>query len=241
MFLPAHSLFSLPSCLRSEWTIHHHLTSYYLPVSSELFCGILLLPLPCGCPWCLKCCCVKSWKNYTLCFLLSLESELQTLIHLSSKRKWICKCFGTLISRLFFNIKKNRFSYLSKFAEYAHRDFKMNMKITVFLTVCPLKRCFQRKHDSLSVCVCVCLSCKDGVFRKYQGARTKDDFLSFVDEQKWKAVEPISSWFGPSSILWVYPILYIFRSRPYKAINPSVFTTCKHFLTSSTSVNCGDT
>ncbi|TNN78201.1 Thioredoxin-related transmembrane protein 1 [Liparis tanakae] len=43
--------------------------------------------------------------------------------------------------------------------------------------------------------------CKDGVFRKYQGARTKDDFLSFVDEQKWKAVEPISSWFGPSSVL----------------------------------------
>ncbi|KAG7509700.1 thioredoxin-related transmembrane protein 1 [Solea senegalensis] len=43
--------------------------------------------------------------------------------------------------------------------------------------------------------------CKDGVFRKYQGARTKDDFLSFVDEQKWTAVEPISSWFGPSSFL----------------------------------------
>uniref|UniRef100_A0A3P8SQP3 Thioredoxin-related transmembrane protein 1 n=1 Tax=Amphiprion percula TaxID=161767 RepID=A0A3P8SQP3_AMPPE len=43
--------------------------------------------------------------------------------------------------------------------------------------------------------------CKDGVFRKYQGARSKDDFLSFVDEQKWKAVEPVSSWFGPSSFL----------------------------------------
>ncbi|XP_038141087.1 thioredoxin-related transmembrane protein 1 [Cyprinodon tularosa] len=43
--------------------------------------------------------------------------------------------------------------------------------------------------------------CKDGVFRKYQGARTKDDFLSFVDEQKWKSMEPVSSWFGPSSFL----------------------------------------
>ncbi|KAM9709002.1 thioredoxin-related transmembrane protein 1 [Menidia menidia] len=43
--------------------------------------------------------------------------------------------------------------------------------------------------------------CKDGIFRRYQGARTKDDFLSFVDEQKWKAVEPVSSWFGPSSFL----------------------------------------
>uniref|UniRef100_UPI0037E9B58B thioredoxin-related transmembrane protein 1 n=1 Tax=Semicossyphus pulcher TaxID=241346 RepID=UPI0037E9B58B len=43
--------------------------------------------------------------------------------------------------------------------------------------------------------------CKDGAFRKYQGARTKDDFLSFVDEQKWRAVEPVSSWLGPSSFL----------------------------------------
>ncbi|CAI5695756.1 unnamed protein product [Oreochromis niloticus] len=42
---------------------------------------------------------------------------------------------------------------------------------------------------------------KDGVFRKYQGARTKDDFLSFIHDQKWKAVEPVSSWFGPSSFL----------------------------------------
>ncbi|XP_053701289.1 thioredoxin-related transmembrane protein 1 [Synchiropus splendidus] len=43
--------------------------------------------------------------------------------------------------------------------------------------------------------------CKDGVFRKYQGARTKEDFLSFVDEQKWMGVQPVSSWFGPSSFL----------------------------------------
>ncbi|KAM9787872.1 thioredoxin-related transmembrane protein 1 isoform 2-T2 [Syngnathus typhle] len=43
--------------------------------------------------------------------------------------------------------------------------------------------------------------CKDGVFRKYQGARTKDEFLSFVDEKKWSTVEPVSSWFAPSSIL----------------------------------------
>ncbi|XP_061700358.1 thioredoxin-related transmembrane protein 1 [Syngnathoides biaculeatus] len=43
--------------------------------------------------------------------------------------------------------------------------------------------------------------CKDGVFRKYQGARTKDEFLSFVEEKKWSAVEPVSSWFAPSSFL----------------------------------------
>ncbi|XP_010876874.1 thioredoxin-related transmembrane protein 1 [Esox lucius] len=43
--------------------------------------------------------------------------------------------------------------------------------------------------------------CKDGVFRRYQGARTKDDFLSFVDEKKWQGIEPVSSWFGPSSFM----------------------------------------
>ncbi|XP_035241179.1 thioredoxin-related transmembrane protein 1 [Anguilla anguilla] len=43
--------------------------------------------------------------------------------------------------------------------------------------------------------------CKDGVFRRYQGARTKDDFLSFVDEKKWQEIEPVSSWFGPSSFM----------------------------------------
>ncbi|XP_065152386.1 thioredoxin-related transmembrane protein 1 [Paramisgurnus dabryanus] len=43
--------------------------------------------------------------------------------------------------------------------------------------------------------------CKDGVFRRYQGARSKDDFLSFIEEKKWQSIEPISSWFGPSSFL----------------------------------------
>ncbi|XP_052429395.1 thioredoxin-related transmembrane protein 1 [Carassius gibelio] len=43
--------------------------------------------------------------------------------------------------------------------------------------------------------------CKDGVFRRYQGARSKDDFLSFIDEKKWQSIEPLSSWFGPSSFL----------------------------------------
>ncbi|TRY90462.1 hypothetical protein DNTS_015624 [Danionella cerebrum] len=43
--------------------------------------------------------------------------------------------------------------------------------------------------------------CKDGVFRRYQGPRSKDDFLSFIDEKKWQSVEPVSSWFGPSSFL----------------------------------------
>uniref|UniRef100_A0A4W5PMY4 Thioredoxin-related transmembrane protein 1 n=1 Tax=Hucho hucho TaxID=62062 RepID=A0A4W5PMY4_9TELE len=34
--------------------------------------------------------------------------------------------------------------------------------------------------------------CKDGVFRRYQGARTKDDLLSFIDEKKWQGIEPLT-------------------------------------------------
>ncbi|XP_044292218.1 thioredoxin-related transmembrane protein 1-like [Varanus komodoensis] len=43
--------------------------------------------------------------------------------------------------------------------------------------------------------------CKDGEFRRYQGPRTKADFINFISEQEWKSVEPVSSWFGPSSFL----------------------------------------
>nr|XP_033808442.1 thioredoxin-related transmembrane protein 1 [Geotrypetes seraphini] len=43
--------------------------------------------------------------------------------------------------------------------------------------------------------------CKDGIFRRYQGARNKNDFISFISEREWKSIEPVSSWFGPSSFL----------------------------------------
>ncbi|XP_025907301.1 thioredoxin-related transmembrane protein 1 [Nothoprocta perdicaria] len=43
--------------------------------------------------------------------------------------------------------------------------------------------------------------CKDGEFRRYQGARTKTDFINFISDQEWKSIEPVSSWFGPSSLL----------------------------------------
>ncbi|RLV98253.1 hypothetical protein DV515_00010950 [Chloebia gouldiae] len=44
-------------------------------------------------------------------------------------------------------------------------------------------------------------SCKDGEFRRYQGARTKAAFINFISDQEWKSIEPVSSWFGPSSFL----------------------------------------
>ncbi|XP_003224951.3 thioredoxin-related transmembrane protein 1 [Anolis carolinensis] len=43
--------------------------------------------------------------------------------------------------------------------------------------------------------------CKDGAFRRYQGPRTKTDFINFISDQEWKSIEPVSSWFGPSSFL----------------------------------------
>ncbi|XP_062974583.1 thioredoxin-related transmembrane protein 1-like [Elgaria multicarinata webbii] len=43
--------------------------------------------------------------------------------------------------------------------------------------------------------------CKDGEFRRYQGPRTKTDFINFISDKEWKSIEPVSSWFGPSSFL----------------------------------------
>uniref|UniRef100_A0A2K6S000 Thioredoxin domain-containing protein n=1 Tax=Saimiri boliviensis boliviensis TaxID=39432 RepID=A0A2K6S000_SAIBB len=43
--------------------------------------------------------------------------------------------------------------------------------------------------------------CKDGEFRHYQGPRTKKDFINFVSDKEWKSIEPVSSWFGPGSVL----------------------------------------
>ncbi|XP_022348569.1 thioredoxin-related transmembrane protein 1 [Enhydra lutris kenyoni] len=42
---------------------------------------------------------------------------------------------------------------------------------------------------------------KDGEFRRYQGPRTKKDFINFISEKEWKSIEPVSSWFGPGSVL----------------------------------------
>jgi len=41
---------------------------------------------------------------------------------------------------------------------------------------------------------------KDGVFRQYTGNRDRDSLWRFIDEKKWKSIEPISSWSNPSSI-----------------------------------------
>lgn len=41
---------------------------------------------------------------------------------------------------------------------------------------------------------------KDGVFRQYTGNRDRDSLWSFVDEKKWKSIEPVSKWSHPASI-----------------------------------------
>ncbi|XP_032478779.1 thioredoxin-related transmembrane protein 1 isoform X1 [Phocoena sinus] len=43
--------------------------------------------------------------------------------------------------------------------------------------------------------------CKNGEFRRYQGPRTKKDFINFISEKEWKSIEPVSSWVGPGSVL----------------------------------------
>ncbi|KAK3572769.1 hypothetical protein QTP86_007379 [Hemibagrus guttatus] len=74
--------------------------------------------------------------------------------------------------------------------------------------------------------------CKDGVFRRYQGARTKEDFLSFVDEKKWQNIEPISSWFGPSSIMAAFLIKHCRMNMMSALFKLSMFIRqCHTYLT----------
>ncbi|XP_014251714.1 thioredoxin-related transmembrane protein 1-like [Cimex lectularius] len=40
----------------------------------------------------------------------------------------------------------------------------------------------------------------NGEFRRYTGSRDRESFMSFVEDQKWKTVEPISNWKYPSSV-----------------------------------------
>ncbi|CAO2586515.1 Thioredoxin-related transmembrane protein 1 [Lemmus lemmus] len=54
--------------------------------------------------------------------------------------------------------------------------------------------------------------CKDGEFRRYLGPRTKNDFINFISDKEWKNVEPVSSWFGPSSVLMILVYFSLFQT-----------------------------
>jgi hypothetical protein len=40
----------------------------------------------------------------------------------------------------------------------------------------------------------------NGEFRQYRGARDKDAFISFVEEEKWKTIDAIPGWKSPASV-----------------------------------------
>ncbi|CAJ0961815.1 unnamed protein product, partial [Mesorhabditis belari] len=40
---------------------------------------------------------------------------------------------------------------------------------------------------------------KDGVFRQYSGPRDKNDFISYVEDKRWRNVEPVPSYKHPNS------------------------------------------
>lgn len=60
-------------------------------------------------------------------------------------------------------------------------------------------------------------SVKDGVFRQYTSTRDRDSLWSFIDEKRWKAIEPISKWAHPASIQmtvvsWFFKISMVVRA-----------------------------
>ncbi len=49
----------------------------------------------------------------------------------------------------------------------------------------------------------VLFSVHDGVFRQYSGERSLRNLKKYIDNQEWQKTSPISSYFGPNSILYV--------------------------------------
>jgi hypothetical protein len=49
----------------------------------------------------------------------------------------------------------------------------------------------------------ILFSVHDGVFRQYTGERSLRNLKKYIDNQEWQKTLPVSSYFGPNSILYV--------------------------------------
>lgn len=59
----------------------------------------------------------------------------------------------------------------------------------------------------------------NGKFRQYRGSRDADSLISFIEEQKWKDIEPVSAWKHPDSVQMGL-VSYFFKLSHYlKEIN----------------------
>lgn len=59
----------------------------------------------------------------------------------------------------------------------------------------------------------------NGEFRQYRGPRDADSLLSFIEEQKWKELEPVSAWKHPDAIQMAI-VSYFFKLSHYlKEVN----------------------
>lgn len=72
----------------------------------------------------------------------------------------------------------------------------------------------------VSFLVCfVLFSVINGEFRQYRGARDAEALMAFVEDQKWKELEPVSSWKNPDSIQMAV-VSYFFKLSHYlKEVN----------------------
>ncbi|XP_031639133.1 thioredoxin-related transmembrane protein 1 [Contarinia nasturtii] len=59
----------------------------------------------------------------------------------------------------------------------------------------------------------------NGEFRQYRGPRDSDALISFIEEQKWKEIEPVSPWKHPDSVQMAI-VSYFFKLSHYlKEVN----------------------
>lgn len=59
----------------------------------------------------------------------------------------------------------------------------------------------------------------NGEFRQYRGPRDADSLITFIEEQKWKDIEPISAWKHPDSIQMTIMSYFFKLSHYLKEVN----------------------
>lgn len=67
-------------------------------------------------------------------------------------------------------------------------------------------------------------SVKNGEFRQYRGSRDLNSFQTFVEENRWKNIEPVSAWKRPDSISMSVVSMFFKLSHYLKEVNTKLLT-----------------
>ncbi|CAH2061811.1 unnamed protein product, partial [Iphiclides podalirius] len=66
---------------------------------------------------------------------------------------------------------------------------------------------------------------KDGEFRQYKGPRDSEAMLSYVEQERWKSVEPISAWKSPDSFQMSLVAYFFKLSQSLRSVHTMLMET----------------